>query len=205
MAGAHHLHDDRLLDCYLAGRAGEHLDPPAAEHLADCHACGARYAELARLMDEVRSAADADMDAIFTPERLREQQAQIGARLQHLAHAARVITFPVRVGHRSSITPTRGVPRWIAAAAAAALFVGVGLGVFFEAGARSPRIARPHAAEAPFPTLALASDPAPERAALPDDDAFLSELELALDRPRTRELVAFDAFTPHVREITDYR
>jgi hypothetical protein len=44
------------------------------------------------------------------------------------------------------------------------------------------------------PRPALVSDPAA-------DDAFLSELELALDRPRTRELIAFDAFTPHVREI----
>ena len=35
------------------------------------------------------------------------------------------------------------------------------------------------------------------------DDAFLSELELALDRPHTRELQAFDTFTPHVREIKD--
>ena len=33
------------------------------------------------------------------------------------------------------------------------------------------------------------------------DDAFLSELEIALERPRTRELQAFDTFTPHVREI----
>jgi hypothetical protein len=35
------------------------------------------------------------------------------------------------------------------------------------------------------------------------DDAFLSELELALERPHTRELRAFDALTPHVREIRD--
>ena len=35
------------------------------------------------------------------------------------------------------------------------------------------------------------------------DDAFLNELELALERPRTRELVAFDEFTPHVREVRD--
>jgi hypothetical protein len=37
------------------------------------------------------------------------------------------------------------------------------------------------------------------------DDAFLSELELALERPHTRELLAFDALTPHVREIRDQR
>ena len=33
------------------------------------------------------------------------------------------------------------------------------------------------------------------------DDMFMSELELALDRPHTSELVAFDALTPHVREL----
>ena len=35
------------------------------------------------------------------------------------------------------------------------------------------------------------------------DDAFLSDLEIALERPHTRELRAFDALTPHVREIRD--
>jgi hypothetical protein len=34
------------------------------------------------------------------------------------------------------------------------------------------------------------------------DDAFLSDLELALERPHTRELIAFDALTPHVREAS---
>ena len=33
------------------------------------------------------------------------------------------------------------------------------------------------------------------------DDMFMSALDLALDRPHTSELVAFDALTPHVREI----
>ncbi len=37
------------------------------------------------------------------------------------------------------------------------------------------------------------------------DEAFLSDLELALDRPRTPELRAYDALTPHVREISDVR
>ena len=34
-----------------------------------------------------------------------------------------------------------------------------------------------------------------------DTEQFLSELELALERPHTPELVALDALTPHVREI----
>jgi hypothetical protein len=35
------------------------------------------------------------------------------------------------------------------------------------------------------------------------DDAFLSDLEVALERTQTRELRAIDALTPHVREIRD--
>ena len=36
------------------------------------------------------------------------------------------------------------------------------------------------------------------------DDMFMSDLEAVLDRPHTGELVAFDALTPHVREIRDF-
>jgi hypothetical protein len=46
------------------------------------------------------------------------------------------------------------------------------------------------------------AQPAPDPAA---DEAFLSDLELALERPRTRELQPFDALTPHVRDIADKR
>jgi hypothetical protein len=65
---------------------------------------------------------------------------------------------------------------------------------------------------APQRSLVRSIDPRPSRTTpvatrgtnSPDvaaDDAFLSDLELALERPHTRELVAFEAFTPHVREI----
>jgi hypothetical protein len=33
------------------------------------------------------------------------------------------------------------------------------------------------------------------------NEQFLSELELALERPHTSELVALDELTPHVREV----
>jgi hypothetical protein len=35
-----------------------------------------------------------------------------------------------------------------------------------------------------------------------EEDVFMSELEWAVDRPRTHELLPFDAFTPHVRDIS---
>ena len=33
------------------------------------------------------------------------------------------------------------------------------------------------------------------------DEAFLSEIEIAGERPRIRELLAVDALTPHAREV----
>jgi hypothetical protein len=36
-----------------------------------------------------------------------------------------------------------------------------------------------------------------------DDDRFLADLEIALQRPHTRELLSFDNLTPHMREIVN--
>ena len=212
MARLHHLREERLFDCYLAERAGEAVDPPSAEHLADCHACGERYAELARFMDALRAEGDAHTNAIFTPERLNLQLQQIATRLEHVGQPAHVISFPSRVGRRMTATAARVAPRWIAAAAAAGLFAGVGLGVFFDPEARASRFARPHApaaaTTAPRPSTVLpeeavpVSDPAPAPK-MDDEDAFLSDLELALESPRTHELAPFDALTPHVRDVVN--
>lgn len=206
---AHHLQEERLFDSYMAERGGEPIDPPVAEHLADCPSCGARYADLAAFMDTLRRDGDAEADAIFTPERLRLQQQQIARRIAHVGRPTRVLSFPGRIVRRTiDVSASRTAPRWVAAAAAAGLFVGVAVGSSFQW--RSPRQRRPtffaadsSSARAPrvTPVAARGSSPAD----LAPDDAFLSDLEIALDRPHTRELQAFDALTPHVREINDRR
>ena len=191
-----HTQDERLLDACLAARRGERLDPPVAEHIADCSVCRARYEELVRVMDLLREEGEAEADAIFTPERLRQQHLQIARRVEHVGRAARIISFPGRFVRRTmtvSTTPT--APRWVAAAAAAGLFIGVALGASYEWGARGGYTLPGDMRTAPIGTRGTSPG---EVAA---DDAFLSELELALERPHTRELRAFDAFTPHVREI----
>jgi hypothetical protein len=221
---ARHLQDDRLFDCYLAERGGEPIDPPAAVHLADCDDCRTRYVDLAAFMGGLRSEADEEGDAVFPPDHLRAQQQQIAHRLDHLGHAARVISFPSHQasGHSTSHGSRLG-PRWIAAAAAAGLFVGVGVGNFFQAGVRlsrarqtppatsapvtsgsHPQEVTPRAAE-PGATDPVMVDKGPAGSYSPDspdsNDQFLSELELALERPRTRELLALDDLTPRVREV----
>jgi len=203
MRRAHHVHDDGLLDAYMAERHGDVVDPPVADHLADCPACSARYVELMTLMDAVRREGEAEADAIFTPERLRAQQQQVARRVEHAGRPARVISFPSRIVRRTiGASTSRTAPRWIAAAAAAGLFVGVAVGASYQwAGRRVP--------EATFARDAnVRLSPAAARgstAADVNDAAFLSDLELALERPHTRELQAFDALTPHVREILDQR
>ena len=205
---AHHLNDERLLDRYLAERGGEMPDPPVAEHLADCHECAARYDDLAGFLDGVRAEADADTDAVFPAEHLRVQHQQIARRLEQVGRAARVISFPGHfVSRHMSVSRARSVTRWIYAAAAAGLVFGVGLGAMgvgalYDSAWRPVPHARPFAAPRPVhlaPVATHGAQPAPDAA----DDAFLSDLELALERPPTRELQPFDALTPHVREITD--
>jgi len=193
-----HLGDQRLLDACLAARQGERLDPPVAEHLADCGPCRARHEELVQVMDLLREDGEAEADAIFTPERLRQQRLQIARRIEHVGRAARVISFPGRFVRRTITASARpAAPRWVAAAAAAGLFIGVALGASYEWGGRGRYMLPGDRRMTPVATRGTT----PGQVAA--DDAFLSELELALERPHTRELRAFDALTPHVREISD--
>ena len=198
-----HLQEDLLFECYLAEQGGEPIEPPVAEHLTDCGQCRARYADLRRFMDGLRTEADVELDEIFPPERMRAQQLHIARRIAQLGHHARVISFP---GHRPwdsrQSAPRSGAhlaPRWLGAAATAGLLIGVAVGSLYYSPA--PAGAPPAAAIAN--TLVVAEAPALASPAVASDvnEQFLSELELALERPHTRELVALDELTPHVREI----
>ncbi len=201
---AHHLQEERLFDSYLAERAGAPIDPPVAEHLADCDACGTRYAELSAFMDTLRREGETEADAIFTPERLRLQEQQIAKRIALVGRPARVLSFPGRIVRRTLDPSTpRSVPRWIAAAAAAGLFIGVAVGASLQW--RSQLQGRQTFLSDAGRGRGQRLTPVGTRGTVASDDAFLSDLELALERPHTRELQAFDALTPHVREISDQR
>jgi len=207
-----HLHDDALYECYYAARRGEALDPPSAEHLADCAECSSKYAELGTFLTGLSDDADAEIAVLFPAERLREQQQEIARKLTLIGRAARVITFPGRAAaHMMPVQPrsiSRLAPRWLAAAAAAGLFVGVAASTIFNFSpwtlareGRRPGVTEPvHQAAASAPSRLA---PAVEQAVVDMDDMFMSDLESVLDRPHTSELVAFDALTPHVREVRD--
>jgi hypothetical protein len=202
---AEHLKDDDLLECYLAARAGEGLDPRAADHLSGCRDCVARYDGFVAFMDGMRRDAEAEADAVFPAELLRTQQQQILRRLEQTHRSARVITFPGRDGSVLSRSTNRLTAPWVAAAAAAGLLIGVAVGGYLG----PERMQRGYAPSQNQTAATMAVQPAANPAVRvsttqidsPDDDEFLMELELALSRPHTRELQSFDAMTPHVRDI----
>ena len=155
-------------------------------------------------MDTLRADGDADADAVFTPERLRAQQQQIARRVAQIGRPARVLSFPGRIVRRTiSASSARPSPRWVAAATAAGIFIGVALGASYQwsTHTRSALLVRNTTAPRVAPVATRGSSPAEVAA----DEAFLSDLESALERPHTRELQAFDALTPHVREIREQR
>ncbi len=219
---ARHLSERRLFECYLAERGGEGVAPPLAEHLADCRRCNDAYAQFVTFMDDAWVTADAETSEVFTSDHLHLQQAEIARRLEVLGHGGRVLSFPFGPDARSSPNPGRpaGQPapvvsgvtsRWVVSAAAAGLFIGVAAGVIYDQRAR-PAATVDHGATMPTPvesTVPSRSDHVetslPASAGVDpgnDDTVFMSELEAALNRPRTSELRALDAFTPHTREIT---
>jgi hypothetical protein len=203
---APHLQDEHLLDCYYAERRGEAPDPPTVDHLSDCSSCRARYDELGGLLSTLRADADAELEAAFPAEKLRAQQHEIARRLEHIGRAARVISFPGHIAGRQAHTSTTPLTRrWVAAAAAAGLFVGVAAGTVLNFGGRwnVSQTARPRIVSS-VPAMLAPSTAAPQ-AAPGADDAFMSDLESLLDRPHTSELGVYDALTPHVREIADRR
>jgi hypothetical protein len=172
---------------------------PVHPHLGVCTPCRTRFTAFSDGFNQMRADAHDETDEIFTAERLSAQQAHIFRRIEATERPARVIAFPkfsMPLTSRSS-----HVSRWIAAAAAAGLIVGVGVGQmmdFRHSGMRALRTeSRPAiSAEAP-------AERAPAVLAVShtvNDEAFLSDLDASLSRPSVPELRAIDDWTPRAGE-----
>ena len=113
-----HLSEQALMESLTGG------DRPA--HLDRCDLCAERTVELARWMDAAREDAQGASDAVFTPERLAAQQAQILRRLEQIDSPARVISFPAALrAERGELHGRRVGVSWVGIAAAAGLVIGI--------------------------------------------------------------------------------
>jgi hypothetical protein len=192
-----HIHrdDEALMARWLEDHSSE-----AMEALVEgCAVCRARAAEIGRWLEAVRSAGAGEADEAFSPGRLAHQKKRLLRRLAEMAGdgtPARVLAFPVR-----DVAVAR-VPRWtprrlVATAAVAGLITGVMAGSLIDRTPRPIRAGSLVAATAPA-EVSVSHDPH----AVHSEEAFLIELDNALDGSRVQELRALDAFTPSVLEAS---
>jgi hypothetical protein len=171
---------------------------PQHPHLESCPTCRARLAELSSWLETLRLDATTEADQSFSPERLAAQHAQIFRRLAAAERPARVIAFPRFAQPLTS--RTSHASRWIAAAAAAGLIVGVGVGQLMDLRHSLSPQPTTQARVAPV-TMARGIDPRTESISVTRDEAFLSELDASLSHAAVPELRALDAFTPRAGDL----
>jgi anti-sigma factor RsiW len=178
-----HPDDERLLTRYLDD-AGQ--DPSLEAHLARCRSCVRRLDALTAALDDWRASADAMANEAFDAPRLAAQRRAIQKRLG-AAVPARVLSFPMPGQERHAP---------LARVAAAVLLVALaGAGVFRVL--QTPEAPAQQAFRAAQGRMAVPVRYVRDAVA----DAALEDIDLALVRPRTPELQALDAFTPHVRDV----
>lgn len=173
----------------------------AHDHLDACGICRARYDAYCAWTDALRAEAVAEADAAFPADRLAAQQSHILRRLEALERPARVIAFPK---FAQPVTAGRAVAyRWVAAAAAAGLIIGLGLGQWIDFSHRGSTM--PPAAHTQLASSATPADGRLQTAsATISDDALLSDLEAsAALNPPVDPLRAIDTITPRSRDLLD--
>ena len=201
-ADRHHPADERLIALYFGDEGASAEERKGVlQHLHGCEACTWRYTELTAPLQQLRQDAASEADEVFTPRRLEEQRVSIRRRLEEGARASRILPFPAA---RPAVSPSgrRPIVRWVAAAAAAGLIVGVSAGRFLDL-RRLPHVGTTASSQARSTTrpLAIVTDsPAPSDAGAYEQVDFLSEIDLALRHQRISELQALEALTPHPRE-----
>ena len=198
----HHLDDAGFAELW-ANALADNTAPDQHAHLQACAECRLRFASFSNWMEEVRVDAVSEADEAMSGDRLAAQQAQISRRLEALERPARVIAFPKYQAGAMRPAPVR---QWVAAAAAAGLLVGVGLGQILD-------LRHPAGGPSTFPADRVADRTPRPAAADPDvvpamslisDEATLADLEDAAI-PRYEALRAYDTFTPRAADFVQPR
>lgn len=182
----------RHLDAASLGLAvlGDSPDPRVDAHLGSCARCRRERDRVAALLHDAWDEADAQIDAAFGPAELEQQRHAIMQRIARTGGVARVLRFPHGSDDRGLPAP-RVDTRWLAAAAAAGLLIGVAAGQLPHLySGRPPMQVATGVARSAVPAVPPA---APDWRA---DDTLLSEVDAALASDTRPELEALDALTP---------
>lgn len=199
-----HLDDAALAaiwtDASIAG--GE----PSHPHLLECAQCREGMEAFGTWMEGLRLDAVTEADEAFPAGRLAAQHAHIFRRIEAAEHPVRVIRFPTF--SRPMAPGTSHARRWITAAAAAGLIVGVAVGQLTDVrrsltGGATSAVFRPI-----VPSGADRPAARVQPAALVENDsdaAFMAEVDVSLTRNSLGQLRALDEITPRGSLLEDRR
>lgn len=176
-----HLSEEALAEAWYTG------DHPA--HLDQCELCADRAVELSRWLEQTRDLGVTAADDAFPAERLAAQQSQIMRRLEQIERPAKLLSFPrtaaAAVGADPVVSDHRVSSRWLAAAVAAGLVLGV-LADRISLWQPAPQNAR------------VVSAPPPVAPATTPDRAVDLLFDNEGSQPQIRSLSAIDTLTPQV-------
>lgn len=192
-----HVSDDRLVTVCLDGAS-----PSEQAHLDSCPECTARRDRLDEMLADVSEAATTDTDAVFTAERLATQQARILQRVALDGRPGRLIAFPAASMSDVRLFRTRPSSRWVAAAAAAGLAIGLLVGRLSLTGGPSRSSGVTDLRPAVSARLEPAS-PIISAAMHLSDDEFLGQIETAGSGP-AEVLRPLHELTPLVEQIAAF-
>ena len=208
---SHHLADEALLARLFCpvGTPAEPGESRAAldAHLDTCEICANRLAELTTFLDDITEENELAFAAAFPTDRLAVQRARILRRLSTVSEQrrpARILRFPAIA--RPALATVHAAGRWLGAAAATGLLVGLGIGQFVHF--HPPSDAPDQSAAAAVVSEDTSSGSQTFRS-FPtdvdvDDEAFMNEVELVLSSPQVQELSTLDAITPRIRAVAIY-
>jgi len=191
----HHLTDTEILALHFDRRQ----DGDAHEHVASCSTCQARGHAVAELLHEVTSATASESDALFSDDQLARQHARIMGRVAQECRSARIISFPA--APQTPVRPVRGGTRWVAAAVAAGVILGIVGEHVTERIARGGRPARAFA----VPAVQVVGDTgvAVRAVSVGSDDDFYGQVELAFGSAAPAALRPLDVLTPRVTDVRE--
>ena len=201
----HHLTDTELLALHFdasrphGGPADNAHDGGAHDHVTSCATCQARGRAVTELLDDVTRASAAEADALFGPELLARQHARIMGRVAQECRSARIISFPAVA--QAPVRPVRGGTRWVAAAVAAGVILGI---VGEHVTERIARAGGPTRALRPAVVQVLAEPGLAVRTvSTSSDDDFYGQVELAFGSAAPAALRPLDVLTPRVSDVRE--
>jgi hypothetical protein len=144
-------------------------------------------------LEAYRAAAHAEADSHFDERALETQRSRIMARLELAGQRARVLPFP---GASAGVRPGSGHSRrWISAAAAAGLLIGLVTGQLLHVMPGDNWVHRDPVRLSPAPPSRMAAVPAVVQTSFDSEDALLDAIDAAITQRGASDLRAYDDLT----------